>query len=67
MNLNAIPKIYVYNQINDRLTVPIEILRREFNTDNCLEVELQSDKFEGSSRLLEKFSQLALDQLLRSI
>ena len=67
MNLNAIPKIYVYNQINERLTVPIEILRREFNTDNCLEVELQSDKFEGSSRLLEKFSQLALDQLLRSI
>ncbi len=67
MNLNAIPKIYIYNYQNDKSKVPIDILRREFNSDNCLEVELQGGSKDGSNQLLEKYSQLALDQLLRSI
>ena len=54
MNLNAIAKIYVYNhQSTTGSTVPIDISRREFNSDNCLEVELQSltSLRDGSSRL----------------
>ena len=67
LNINAIPKIYVYNYQHKNTKMPVDILRREFNADGNLEVEWSEDTTQGSNQLLEKYSQLALDQLLRSI
>ena len=67
LNLNAIAKLYIYNQSTKQKQIPVEMMNREFNPAGDLEVNFSSDFATSSGIVLEKYSQLALDQLLRSI
>ena len=56
---------HIINQ-NDK-QIPIEMMNREFNPSGDLEVEFGNDVNASSNAVLEKYSQLALDQLLSDI
>ena len=67
INFNAISKVYIYNQSTNQKQLSVEMMNREFNPSGELYVKFGADVKVNSSQILEKISQLALDQLLRSV